>query len=214
VAIWPTVRAVRRHLVIGLLALMVPLVGRADDLAEARRHFRIGKAHYQQGLYDEAIAEYRAAYVRAALPDLLFDLGQAFRMKGERDQAIGYYKHFLHERPSGAASDEARRYVVELTAELSAARQREAEAAQLREAEVARLREARAARAAALAPSPPPLALAPARSTPDTPIYRRWWLWTAVGAVVAGAGVGLAVGLTRSSSPSAPSTTFGTARPF
>ncbi len=31
-------------------------------------------------------------------------------------------------------------------------------------------------------------------STPPTPVYKKWWLWTAVGAIVAGATVGIVVG--------------------
>ena len=35
------------------------------------------------------------------------------------------------------------------------------------------------------------------REVRPRPLYKRWWLWTAVGAVAAGAAAGLAVGLTR-----------------
>jgi tetratricopeptide (TPR) repeat protein len=42
------------------------------------------------------------------------------------------------------------------------------------------------------------------------PIYKKWWLWTTVGLVVAaGVGVGLGVGLTQSAGPE-PSTDLGT----
>lgn len=42
--------------------------------------------------------------------------------------------------------------------------------------------------------------IAPAPSAParaDTPVYKRWWLWTIVGVVVAGAATGTAIALTR-----------------
>jgi hypothetical protein len=47
---------------------------------------------------------------------------------------------------------------------------------------------------ASLVPLPPPPDVAPVA---PTPLYRRWWLWTAVGAaaVAIGLGVGLGVGL-------------------
>jgi tetratricopeptide (TPR) repeat protein len=43
----------------------------------------------------------------------------------------------------------------------------------------------------------PPVTAAAATATPPKPrrLYRRWWLWTAAGAVVAGAAIGLGVGL-------------------
>ncbi len=34
-------------------------------------------------------------------------------------------------------------------------------------------------------------------STAQTPVYKKWWLWTIVGVVVAGGAVGLGVGLTQ-----------------
>ena len=65
------------------------------------------------------------------------------------------------------------------------------------------------------APAPVAAAPEPSRSEPQrTPVYKKWWLWTIVGVVVAaGVGVGLGVGLTQSSVsyPSA-STTAGTVR--
>jgi hypothetical protein len=48
------------------------------------------------------------------------------------------------------------------------------------------------------------------------PVYKRWWLWTTVGAVVvAGVGIGLGVGLSQSA-PGAPmaATSEGTFTPF
>ena len=56
-----------------------------------------------------------------------------------------------------------------------------------------------------IAPTPAPvIVVAPAAEIvaapppKPTPVYRKWWLWTAVGAVVVvGLGVGLGVGLTR-----------------
>ncbi len=32
------------------------------------------------------------------------------------------------------------------------------------------------------------------------PVYKKWWLWTVVGVVAAGAAVGIGVGVTQSSS--------------
>lgn len=54
--------------------------------------------------------------------------------------------------------------------------------------------------AAASAPEPAPLpAPTPIDSAPSerVPVYKRWWLWTIVGVVVAGAAAGTAVALTR-----------------
>jgi tetratricopeptide (TPR) repeat protein len=49
-------------------------------------------------------------------------------------------------------------------------------------------------------------ASAPARRE-STPVYKKWWLWTAVGVVAVGVGLGVGLGLGLSSSP--PSAHFG-----
>jgi len=41
-----------------------------------------------------------------------------------------------------------------------------------------------------------------------TPVYKKWWLWTIVGAVAVGAGVGLGVGLTTQTNRTYPGVTF------
>ncbi|HKO95152.1 MAG TPA: hypothetical protein VJU61_28550, partial [Polyangiaceae bacterium] len=43
-----------------------------------------------------------------------------------------------------------------------------------------------------------------------TPVYKRWWLWTVVGLVVAGAAAGVAVALTREQTHYEPTTTANT----
>lgn len=50
----------------------------------------------------------------------------------------------------------------------------------------------------ASSPSNPVL---PPVSAPAAPVYKKWWLWTAIGLAAAGTAVGLGVGLTQNSSP-------------
>ena len=38
----------------------------------------------------------------------------------------------------------------------------------------------------------------------QTPVYKKWWLWTIVGVVIAGGAVGLGVGLTQRQTPMTP----------
>jgi tetratricopeptide (TPR) repeat protein len=53
----------------------------------------------------------------------------------------------------------------------------------------------------------------PGPPRPRKPIYRAWWLWTAVGVVAAaGIAVGLGVGLSQNSNPPTATTTAGTFR--
>ena len=59
------------------------------------------------------------------------------------------------------------------------------------------------------ATAPPAAATVSATAPPKkTPVYKKWWLWTIVGAVAVGAGVGLGVGLTTQTNRTYPGVTF------
>ena len=73
------VRTAALSLVVAATALAAP----RDDaraLREAKAHFRKGAIHYHAREYEQAIAEYQAAYQLSPLPDLLFNLAQAYRL--------------------------------------------------------------------------------------------------------------------------------------
>jgi tetratricopeptide (TPR) repeat protein len=106
-----------------LALLLLPQLASAqtpDARARARRHYEIGERHQRAGDYDAAIAEYQAAYDLAPLPGLLFNLGQAFRLKGEKRQALAHYKLFLATAPQGRAAVEAEGHVRALEAAIAA----------------------------------------------------------------------------------------------
>ncbi len=92
----------------------------ADSRAEARAHFLRGQEHQQAGRYDDAIAEYQAAYSAAPMPALLFNLGQAYRLKGDKHRAVAYYKKYVAAEPNAAPSIEAQQHIDSLAADLAA----------------------------------------------------------------------------------------------
>src|SRR5262249_34851212 len=69
------------------------------DLETAKRLFNQGQVHYSLGEYDQAISEFRAAYQLSSAPGLLFNIAQAYRLKGDCRQALEVYKHFLRLAP-------------------------------------------------------------------------------------------------------------------
>jgi tetratricopeptide (TPR) repeat protein len=77
-------------------------VARGDDEATARDHYIKGTRAYELGLYDEAIAEYMAAYKTKDDPALLFNLGQAHRLAGHAAEALRFYKTYLSKVPEAA----------------------------------------------------------------------------------------------------------------
>ena len=156
--------------------------------AEIDEHVAQGHRLYQLGRYQGAIAEYRRAYELRADPPFLFQIAESYRQLGATEQALFYYDRYL----AGAADGSDR------------------EAAEERVSELERLR-ARPAVAAA----PPGLITAPgtgAGARPPTPVWRRWWFWTAIGAALA-AGVTVAALAGRSES-TIPTTDLGNKKFF
>ncbi len=156
--------------------------------AEIDEHVAQGHRLYQLGRYQEAIAEYRRAYELRADPPFLFQIAESYRQLGATEQALFYYDRYL----AGAADGSDR------------------DAAEERVSELERLR----ARPA-VATAPPGLITAPgtgAGAKPPTPVWRRWWVWTAIGAALA-AGVTVAALAGRSES-TIPTTDLGNKKFF
>ena len=105
-------------LALGVLAQSALAQPSPDAVTKAKSHFKQGKAYQDAGAFDEAIAEYQKAYELAPLPDLLFNIGQAYRLKGDKRQALAFYQQFLDGKPEGAGADEARTWVAQLTVDI------------------------------------------------------------------------------------------------
>jgi tetratricopeptide (TPR) repeat protein len=105
-----------------LLALLVA-VGRAaaqppapPDTAyrEGRAHVEAGDRAFDAGDYRRAADEYLAAYQLIPLPDLLYNLGQCYRLADDAARAVEYYQRYLRVAPTGAAADKAREHIERL----------------------------------------------------------------------------------------------------
>ena len=162
-----------------LLLLLPPRLGvteggaTAEIRAAAKDHYLRGKAAFQEADYDRAITEYSAANRLLPMPEMNFNLGQAHRLAGHCEAAGEAYRRFLAVQSTGPLADEARRYLIPCP------------------------------------PPPPPDAVAPTQVPPATvalvagpappvsqPVWKRWWLWTAVGVAVVGGSVGIGVAAT------------------
>jgi tetratricopeptide (TPR) repeat protein len=115
----------RRSAVTGWCALFLALVitawaapARADEVSDhqaaARQLTKDGLAHYDLKEYDEAIEAYKKAYALYPVPVNLFNLAKAYRDKGDRENALYYFRMYLREKPD--AKDRA--YVEANIAEL------------------------------------------------------------------------------------------------
>ncbi|MBA2540763.1 MAG: hypothetical protein H0V17_14080 [Deltaproteobacteria bacterium] len=119
----------------------------ADDIKKAETHFDRGEEFRKFGNFEEAIREYLAGYELTGSAEFLFNVGQAYREKGDKRMAVGYYKKYLTLDPSGDGVLFAKSHIEVLEKEIrdeeaaSAARkqrEQEAEAKRKAEAEAAR----------------------------------------------------------------------------
>jgi hypothetical protein len=105
------------------LALVLLLVARTAaanpsnaDVDRARVYFERGKALYEAHDYKRAVEEYLEAYKIASFPELIFNIGQAYRLSNNDAEALKSYDLFLQQQPTGPLADEARAHVLELRA--------------------------------------------------------------------------------------------------
>jgi tetratricopeptide (TPR) repeat protein len=192
-----------RNLVIAgfLCTSAVAFADNAVDEArqKARAHFRAGTAFYEVGGYDRAIVEYEEAYRLLPLPELLFNLGQAARLKGDVKLAAAYYRRFLEAKPTGELTDEARARLRELSVETEPP----PAPAPLPPAAPRAVQRPPPLAPAAVQPTQPskidlsPAAQAPAITTrtPPRPLYKKWWFWTVTAAAAGVAATVIAVGV-------------------
>ncbi len=194
--------------------------------ADFKTHYDLAMALYQAQKFEEAIPEFKAAYEREAKPGLLFNIAQSYRKAGRLREAIEYYDRYLSSEPKldndmrkkvDGYLAEARNTLAALELEM---KQRLAEEKAAREREPAPSSAAPPSAAPATSGEPSssvsapvarvdaPLAVAspkdPAKQ--PSPIYKRWWFWTAIGGAVAAAAIitGVAVGTRPSSYPAVP----------
>ncbi len=87
---------------------------------EARKQFAIGNEKFAKGLYDEAVAAFRAAIaLDPKLPGFYRNLGLALRAKNDCESALPMYEKYLEMKPESRFTDRVRREIDFCRAKLS-----------------------------------------------------------------------------------------------
>jgi len=201
------------------LLLLVGGVARADDQKEARSHYERGTSFFDLGKYREAAAEYEKAYELKSVAALLFNLGQAYRLAGDHPAALRAYRVFLRRSPNARERPEVEARIEELQQIVDSEKRATANPP----SGVIRPGTAGAEPISPDKPAPTVTPVAPV-VTPEEkpavvetqsasvvvvvtpakkPIYKKWWLWTAVAGVVV-VGVAVGVGVAASTPNNAP----------
>jgi tetratricopeptide (TPR) repeat protein len=84
------------------MALVLVLVSfvsaaRAQDANEARAHFEQGVAHFEEGRYSEALAEFRDAYRIRPHPSVLVNLANCYQNLGRPVEAAQHFERYLRD---------------------------------------------------------------------------------------------------------------------
>ncbi len=147
-----------------------------EDPAAAKRargHFQKGEKLFALGKFEEALAEYEAAFDAQPLPEFLFNIGQCHRNLKNYDAAIFSFKKYLRLRPEASNRRAVEKLIEQLEEKVEAQEVRPPVDEQQR---------------VPLVPTDEPVEK-PGPS-PSRPFYASGWFWA--GVVVVGAGVGAA----------------------
>jgi tetratricopeptide (TPR) repeat protein len=86
----------------------------AQEKKQAREHYNRGQTHYDLAEYDEAVTQFKTAYELSKAPGLLFNIAQAFRLKGDCRQALLFYRSYLRREPEAFNRVEVEGYALEM----------------------------------------------------------------------------------------------------
>jgi tetratricopeptide (TPR) repeat protein len=169
----------------------------APTASAGAAHRARGAEHFAQGEYDAAISEFRKAYELEADPAVLYDIALAYQELGVPDRARFFYRRYLSVAPAATNRAEVEGRLEALDRLLPALPP--------------------PAPAASSSPGPGPATDLTAPSPPPEParpsLFRRWWFWTAVGAVATGAAL-TALVLRRGHGDDLPASNLGSAKFF
>jgi tetratricopeptide (TPR) repeat protein len=175
----------------GLLgALGLPLTAWADEAAEqAKKHNAEAKKQFSLGNFSQAATLYKKAYEAKPVPEFLHNVGQCYKRMAALEyleKALFYFESYLNNAPDSPSRADVEAEIAELKRQIQS----------LRRGGV-RTDGGKAQPAPRDAVTPPPVPESRPRSTP---IYKRWWFWTVIGAVVVGGTVGAVAATTGGSS--------------
>jgi tetratricopeptide (TPR) repeat protein len=213
----------------GGLVLLLSIAAHAQSASETeqlRKHFEDGSKAFNLGEFKHAVDEYKAAYNIRPDPVFLYNIAQAYRLDGNLQQALFFYKSYLTNSPKAPNRRECESRIRDLEQQIAAQRAvtsapptgTQPPSGIIVEPPRTEAPKTEPPKVEAPKPEPPKVESAPSlvvtAPPPEkkTPVYKKWWLWTAVGVVAVGAalGAGLAVGLQSNT----PSSALGATRVF
>ena len=81
---------------------------------QARILYEIGDRHFNLAEYDQAISAFGKAYELSPRPALLFNIAQAYRLRGDCARALQLYHNYLRLEPQAAPRAKVEGYIADL----------------------------------------------------------------------------------------------------
>jgi len=139
--------------------------------------FNTARQESAKGNLSEALRLYKSAYSARADPALLFSIARVLHKQGLVDEAVTYYQNFIDSPLKDSTQKErAKEYLAQLRPLLVPQRN---------------------PNQVSLNPSSHVVQIDPfkmdAQPAKKTPLYKRWWFWTLIGATAAGVAVAIGV---------------------
>jgi tetratricopeptide (TPR) repeat protein len=172
------------------IALAVQVIGRpalADDKEAARRSYLEGTRRYDLNEFGPALEAFKRAYLDYEDPAFLYNIAQCYRQLGDKENALKFYRSFLRKLPDAPNREEVTGTIATLDAALAAEKATAPPPRVVPSPATQDFARPTTVTESPVATAPPPK---------QTPVYKKWWLWTIVGVVAAGAATGVAVGVT------------------
>jgi hypothetical protein len=111
-----------------LISPSVAIAAKEDPNAKiAREAFSEGQVAFNLGQWDKAIEAWQKGYKAKPDPVFLYNIAQAYRKKGEFEQAVFFYKSFLHNTSNAPNREEVVGWIDQLERQAAEERQRKAE---------------------------------------------------------------------------------------
>ncbi|HZS40908.1 MAG TPA: hypothetical protein VFF06_28940, partial [Polyangia bacterium] len=102
------------------ISLLIVVAGasaaRAQDFAEAGKHFTAAKAAFDEKHFKVSAMEFEAAFKLAKDPVLLYNIGEAWEKAGQGHKAVDAYKDYLKQQPKAQDRAEVQKRIRAITA--------------------------------------------------------------------------------------------------
>jgi hypothetical protein len=109
-----------RGLVAALLLVAAVAEAAPDVTRKAREAFQEGTALFNLGKFDKAIEKWEEGYQAKPDPIFLYNIAQAYRLIGENEKALFFYRNYLRNSPSAPNREEVEDKMQKLEAAIEA----------------------------------------------------------------------------------------------